>query len=56
MSIAIPLCTGCARDGLDRGDSYGPEVIIAIVDQADCQCSEPHCDHIDHEEDPGDRS
>jgi len=50
MSVAIRLCTGCARDGLDRGDVYGPGDNIDLVDQLDCQCSVPSCDHIDHAE------
>ena len=56
VSDSIRLCIGCARDGLDRGDSYGPGDIIYLVDQSDCQCSVPGCDHIDHVEEPGEGS
>lgn len=50
MSVPIQICTGCARDGLDRGDVYGPGDVINLVDQSDCQCSDRKCDHIDHDE------
>ncbi len=53
MSVLIRVCTGCARDGLDRGGLYGPGDIIGLVDQSECQCSEPGCDHIDHAEASG---
>lgn len=53
MSVVLSLCTGCARDGLDRGDSYGPGMIIALVDEEDCRCSKRNCDHIDHTDDSG---
>ena len=53
MSVTSQICTGCARDGLDTGRSFGPGDIIALVDSSDCKCSEPGCDHIDHENESG---
>lgn len=51
MPVPVQLCTGCARDALDQGGAYGPGDIIKLVDQGDCQCSDPRCDHVDHAED-----